>query len=132
MTSSERFLHAAVLALALLACDAKPEPAKSEPTKPEPTKPEPAKPEPTTPEPAKPEPSDASVLVSPTGCKLSGEASEQPCADLCKRIEDGALAGTAEVRVEAVQAPSQAQLTDVFDCLRRAGIRKLAITAEAP
>ncbi len=126
MTSSERSCLA-LLVVALLACDAKPEPAKPEPAKSEPAKSEPAKSEPAT-----PEPSDAAVVVSPTGCRLAGEPAEQACVDLCKRIEDGALAGRAEVRVEAVREPSQAQLTQVFDCLDRAGIRKLSIAAEAP
>lgn len=123
-----------LLGLVLAACGA-PEPAKSEPAKSEPAKAEPAKPEPAKLEPAPPEPTSEPakvVTVSPTGCKLAGESAEQSCVDLCERIEGGALAGAAAVRIDSVLDPSHADMMTVVDCLARAGISRLAIGAEAP
>ncbi len=65
------------------------------------------------------------IAVGVYGCKLNDEVA-QPCADLCKRAEQGEFAGVTAAKVASTQG-SHADVTAVIDCLKAAGVSKLAI-----
>jgi hypothetical protein len=96
-------------------------PATDKPDKPEKAEP-PAKTE-AAPLPAKPAPPNIEIGVS--GCKLD-EGPTQTCAELCKRAEQGEFAGVESIMLQSEQG-SQADVTLVLDCLKAAGVTKLAI-----
>jgi hypothetical protein len=73
--------------------------------------------------PAKPAP--PSIEIGVGGCKL-GDGPTQTCAELCKRAEQGEFAGVESVTLHGEQG-SQADVTQVIDCLKAAGVTKLAI-----
>ncbi|MFV8749475.1 hypothetical protein ACNOYE_02860 [Nannocystaceae bacterium ST9] len=65
------------------------------------------------------------IEIGVLGCSLADEP-VQPCAELCKRIEKGELEGRASAILKSEQG-SHADVTAVIDCLKAAGITKLAI-----